>query len=271
MFLAMVVTPIAIFLAVDPGHLAFAYVDAGGHSLRMLVSGHGKPAVVFEAGGSPAFGGPLEAWQWVQPGVSNLTTTVAYDRAGIGLSAPGPRPRDARQVARELHAALQNAGVLPPCILVGHSFGGPMNRVFADMYPADVCGMILLDPTQEEFIAWNQSRDTNRTERLDEEWKEIQSSLDEASQSHVPAGIPVVLVTAMGPRVLPKFITEAQKEEMKTVRPMWLKYHEEWLEKIPGSRHIVTQDSGHVIPFDQPELVINIIRQMVEQKRSPQK
>jgi pimeloyl-ACP methyl ester carboxylesterase len=109
--LASILSLVAIVLAVDPGHFAFAYVDAGGHPLRMFIAGHGQPAVVFETGGSAGSGDALESWERVQPAVSAFTTTVSYDRAGVGWSAPGPQPRDARQVARELHTALQNAGV----------------------------------------------------------------------------------------------------------------------------------------------------------------
>src|SRR5436190_13681746 len=101
--MAVLVSGLAILLAVDPGRFAFKDIDAGGHQLRMLVSGQGHPAVVFETGGSPASGGALEAWERVQPAVSKFATTVSYDSAGIAWSAPGPKPRDARQVARELH------------------------------------------------------------------------------------------------------------------------------------------------------------------------
>src|SRR6478672_8898546 len=103
---AFVVSGLAVTCAIDPGHFAFKTVDAGGHSLRMLITGRGGPAVVFEAGGAPAAGGPLECWERVQPAISKLTTTVSYDRAGIGWSVAGPAPRDARQVGRELHTAL---------------------------------------------------------------------------------------------------------------------------------------------------------------------
>src|SRR5690349_12362607 len=96
------VSCVAIVFALDPGRFAFTEVDAGGHKLRMLVTGHGSPTVVFETGGTPKSGGPLECWERVQPAVSKFTTTVSYDRAGVGLSPKGPRPRDARQVAVEL-------------------------------------------------------------------------------------------------------------------------------------------------------------------------
>jgi pimeloyl-ACP methyl ester carboxylesterase len=262
--LAVAVSSAAIVLAMDPGRFAFAYPDAGGHKLRMYIAGHGSPAVVFETGGSAAAGGPLEAWERVQPAVSWFTTTVSYDRAGIGSSPSGPKPRDARQVARELHLALQNAHVAPPYVLVGHSFGGPLIRVFAGMYPEGVCGLVLVEPTQEEFIDWNVARNRgHEEERHDEEWKDIMASLAEAHESRVPAGIPVTLITGMGPRVLPDFVSEKDKEEFKVTRPVWLKFHTEWLEKIPNAKHIVTEDSGHMVPFEQPELVVQAVRELV--------
>lgn len=264
--LAVAMSGAAIYLAVDPGRFAFAKVDAGGHSLRMFISGHGGPAVVFETGGAPAAGGPLEAWERVQPAVSKFTTTVSYDRAGIGWSAPGPKPRDARQVARELHTALHNAHVAPPYVLVGHSFGGPLNRVFAGMYPDEVAGMVLVDPTQEEMLVWNQARDPQQQERQDEEWKDIKASLEEAHESRVPPNIPVIVITAMKLQMFPG-LTDKQKEEMMTTHAAWLRFHEEWLAKIPNSQHIVTEKSGHVVPFEQPELVIEAIQQVVSAKK----
>jgi pimeloyl-ACP methyl ester carboxylesterase len=156
--LATVVSGAALLLGMDLRQYAFKYVDADGHRLRFLINGQGNPTVIFETGGGGADGGPLEAWARVQPAVSQFTRTVSYDRAGIGLSAPGPAPRDARQIARELHTALANAKISPPYILVGHSLGGPYNRVFAGMYPKEVSGMVLIDPTQEEFVEWNQAK-----------------------------------------------------------------------------------------------------------------
>src|SRR5262249_22556886 len=159
-----------VILAVDPGRFAFAHVDVGGHKLRMFICGRGSPAVVFEAGGTGAGGGPLEAWERVQPAVSKLMTTVTYHRAGIGSSPPGAKLRYAGHIARELHLALRNAHVPPAYILVGDSFGGSLIRVFAGMYRDEISGMVLVDPTQEEFIAWNQTRDSDKPKRWDEEW-----------------------------------------------------------------------------------------------------
>jgi pimeloyl-ACP methyl ester carboxylesterase len=269
--LAGLASGIAIALAMDPGRFAFRYVDAGGHPLRMLISGQGSPAVVFEAGGSPASGGPLEAWNQIQPAISRYATTVSYDRAGIGWSPAAPGFQDARRVAVELHTALRNAGVRPPYLLVGHSFGGPLNRVFAGMYPNEVCGMVLVDPTQEEMIEWSREHDTNDMDfkRQDEEWKEIMASLDEAHASRVPPGIPVVLITGMGPKTFPGFISEEKVEEYREGHKRWLKFHQEWVDKIPGAKHIIDENTGHDIPIMEPEIVINAVTNMILQIKSP--
>lgn len=121
-------------------------VDAGGHKLHMNIQGKGSPTVVFENGsGDFSF-----IWSLVQPEVAKFTQTVSYDRAGYAWSQPGPMPRTANQICFELHAALHNAGVHPPYILVGQSFGGFLVRAFARYYPEEVAGMVLVEAVQED-------------------------------------------------------------------------------------------------------------------------
>jgi len=124
---------------------AFTSVGIDGRILRMLVTGRGDATVVFENG----LGGPLELWGKVQPDVSRFARTVSYDRAGVGLSGEGPRPRDGRRIAAELRGALRLAAVAPPYILVGASLGGPYVRIFAGMYPHEVVGLVLVDLTPD--------------------------------------------------------------------------------------------------------------------------
>jgi len=261
--LATLITSLAILLALDLGRFDFQYVDAGGHALRMFIRGHGSPVVVFETGGRGSVGAPLEMWSLVQPAVSKFTTTVSYDRAGVGMSDPGPEPRDARQIARELHTALRNAGLFPPYVLVGHSFGGPLIRVYAGMFPDEVAGMVLVDPTQEEFINRNPSPAVRQGNIPDNDWREIQSSLAEAHDSRVPANVPVILITGMGPRVFPGYITEKQIQEYRAGHQLWLQFHSQWLAKIPNAQHIITYISGHNVPGTEPDLIIHAIRQIV--------
>ncbi|HEY6515572.1 MAG TPA: alpha/beta hydrolase [Steroidobacteraceae bacterium] len=117
------------------------FVYAGLTELNLYCVGSGSPTVVLDAGWedwSPS-------WVMIQPAISRHTRTCAFDRAGNGFSLPGPMPRTTAQIARELHAALHEAHVPPPYLLVGHSFGGYNIRAFADLYMPEVYGAVFVD------------------------------------------------------------------------------------------------------------------------------
>lgn len=246
----------------------FTRVEAGGISLRMLMTGSGRPTVVFEAGA----GGPLEAWVRIQPAVSTFARTISYDRAGNGRSQKSPAARDGRNVATELHTALQNAHASPPYVLVGHSLGGPFIRVFAGMYPGEVAGLVLVDPTQEDLIAWAKARDPQpapqHEPRPSDEVDCAPATFSQAADLPLPADIPIILITGIGPKVHPTFLPAQLRKEVekdqKIFYPAKLQFHKQWVEKFPGGQLIVTEKSGHGIPFEEPELVISAIRQVVE-------
>jgi pimeloyl-ACP methyl ester carboxylesterase len=127
-----------------PGQL----VDIGGYRLHVHTAGSSAtgPTVILEGGA----GLGSVTWGWVQPRVAEIARVVAYDRAGVGWSDPGPAPRDGQRIAAELHSALAAADIRPPYVLVGHSFGGLYVRIFADQYPDDVVGMVLVDATHPD-------------------------------------------------------------------------------------------------------------------------
>lgn len=240
---------------------AFTRVSIDGRTVRMLVTGRGDATVVFENGA----GAPLEMWGKVQPAVSRFARTVSYDRAGVGLSDDEPLPRDGRRIAGELRRALLSAGIAPPYILVGASFGGPYIRVFAGMYPDDVAGLVLVDPTAD-----NQRFDDAARVPARESWAD---TLDQARASRVPSGIPVFLIDAVSPLEVP-FATEAIRTLRMNNRPEIeadsLEYRR-WLSTFSGGRLVVTGRSGHNVPIEQPELVVATIRQVVDEvtRRSP--
>lgn len=117
------------------------FVDIDGCRLHVQTSGQGLPAVVLETG----LGGMSSAWGWIQPEAAKFSRVVAYDRAGLGWSGPDTAPITAGLVSRRLHSLLLHSRILPPYVLVGHSMGGLFIRVFADLYPDEVAGMVLLD------------------------------------------------------------------------------------------------------------------------------
>jgi pimeloyl-ACP methyl ester carboxylesterase len=121
-----------------PGRL----VKVDGAELHVRMSGQGgAPTVVLETG----LGGMSSAWGWVQPEVATFTRVVSYDRAGLGWSAPDGLPRMAQHVAQRLRGLLHGSGIPGPYVLVGHSMGGLYLRFFADQYPGEVAGMVLID------------------------------------------------------------------------------------------------------------------------------
>jgi len=122
-----------------PGKL----VDVGGHRLHLHSIGKrtSLPTVVLEAG----LGSFSSQWGWIQPQVAKFTQVVAYDRAGLGWSESSNQPPDAQNVAVQLHKALHDAGIPAPYILVGHSLGGIHVRMFANLYPDEVAGVVLVD------------------------------------------------------------------------------------------------------------------------------
>src|SRR5678816_2623069 len=238
-------------------------IDVGGHGLQFLIGGQGSPAVIFEGG----FGAGIASWSRVQKDVAAFTQTVSYDRAGVGQSDPGPRPRSAKQIATELHAALQKSGVKPPYVMVGHSFGGIYVRVFADMYPNEVAGMVLIDPSQESFNDWLGKNQPDRLkaaesniatagEGVQAEFAAVDTSYSQARVAKVPAGIPVTLLTATEDESMP---AEGRK--------VWIEKHKEWLATVPGSKHIVVEKATHFIQAQQPAVVIEAIKHVSKQPR----
>jgi pimeloyl-ACP methyl ester carboxylesterase len=121
-----------------PGRI---HVAADGARLNFYCMGSGSPTVVFDSGWEDW----APAWAVVQPAVAKWTRACSYDRAGAGFSGPGPMPRTSVRIAGELHSALRQAGIPGPYILVGNAFGGDPARTFADLYTADLAGLVLVE------------------------------------------------------------------------------------------------------------------------------
>jgi pimeloyl-ACP methyl ester carboxylesterase len=119
--------------------------DIGGRSLNLYCSGQGSQTVVFDSGG----GQPGYIWFLVQPRVAEFTRACWYDRAGYGWSDAAPFRRTSADIADDLQKLLKTAGVPPPYILVGHSFGGFNVRLFASKYPGETAGLVLVDSADE--------------------------------------------------------------------------------------------------------------------------
>jgi len=129
-----------------PGRL----VDVGTHRLHLHCAGEGSPTVVFDA----ALGASSLSWSLVHPAVARVTRACTYDRAGFGWSEGGPMPRTAGRIADELHRLLQRGEVPGPYVLVGHSYGGLVMRLFASRHAEEIAGLVMIEPAiPEEWAA----------------------------------------------------------------------------------------------------------------------
>ncbi|SHF89893.1 alpha/beta fold hydrolase [Streptoalloteichus hindustanus] len=125
-------------------------VEVGGRRLFVHQSGTGGPAVVFLPGASAVGLDYLN----VHDRASQFTTSVLYDRSGTGWSDPAALPRTGDEAVDELRGLLRAAGVPAPYVLVGHSFGGVLARRFAQRFPAEIAGLLLLEPAHEDWNAF---------------------------------------------------------------------------------------------------------------------
>ncbi len=123
-------------------------VDVNGYKMHLHCLGEGSPTVILEAG--------LDDfsifWSQVQPKVAESTRVCSYDRAGLGWSELSPNPRTSKTMVMELHSLLVNSSIDPPYVMVGHSFGGALARLYAHHYPNEVAGMVLVDAAPDALF-----------------------------------------------------------------------------------------------------------------------
>ena len=120
-----------------PGHM----INVDGHMMHLYCTGEGNPTIILEAG---AFSFSSE-WYWVQQQLSETNKVCSYDRAGNGWSEPATGLRDGVTLMRELHGLLVAADIPGPYVLAGHSLGGPLIRIYAQQYPDETLGVVLVD------------------------------------------------------------------------------------------------------------------------------
>jgi len=125
-------------------------VDIGGRHINLYCTGDGGPTVILMAG----IGSWSPVWYKTQPVIAQKTRVCAFDRAAYGFSDPAPRPQVLSDVVDDLHAALKDGAIPGPYVLVGHSLGGIEARLYAERWPREVTGMVLVDtsPAGEGLI-----------------------------------------------------------------------------------------------------------------------
>ena len=265
-----------------PGQL----VDIGGYRLHLWCTGDGAPAVILDTG----LGGSTPDWGFVQPDVARFTRVCSYDRAGMGYSDPGPSPRTARRIASELAELLVRSGIGGPVVLVGASIAGFDVRVFASDHPERAAGLVLVDASHEDqahevprmarFVPLLSTIGVLRLfgvsfgQRIEslapsvrqfaratsfraagyqaaaDEIIHIRDSASEVRSSRRKLTIPVLVVT--GGQGADETWQQLQRDQASLSERGCL---------------MIAQQSGHVVSVDQPDVVVDAIRTVVETAR----
>lgn len=235
-------------------------VDVGGRDLYIECSGTGPATLVMESG----LGMDSATWSRLVPLVEGARI-CAHDRAGQGRSDPAETPRTAMDLADDLGHLLDAAGVEPPFILVGHSFGGLVARLFAATHPEDVDGLILIDPSPTTLMEDTcELREAPRCDQLasmllpegNPERIDWAASVSEIAGASALPDVPLVVLasSSQGP--------DSSPEEVER----WLARQQELADSVSTGRLIVV-DSGHFIHLDRPEVVAEAIRTVLEAMR----
>lgn len=171
-------------LVTDPVYTApVRLVDIGdGQRLNLYCLGSGSPAVILDAG----MGDSTISWALVQKALSKRTQACSFDRAGLGFSDAARRASTPRNQSEDLHALLKAAHIRPPYVLVAHSMAGMNARVYADKYPGQVAGMVLVEGSHEDqsVRGWAIG-DPGQKERYDAFLQDTHACIDEAKKGLV--------------------------------------------------------------------------------------
>jgi CubicO group peptidase (beta-lactamase class C family)/pimeloyl-ACP methyl ester carboxylesterase len=269
------------------GRYTGAFAVGGGRKMFITCAGSGSPTVILEAGA----GGGAHSWLAVQPSLAATTRVCSYDRANLpgGSSDPAPKPQTAADVVADLHRLLTAARVPGPYVFAGHSNGGLFARLYATTYPQQVKGLVLIDTgnypamvdrvyrrlaTPQRWSAYvaAQNQQSPFVENAGDEQVDLATSYQqlEASQRRRPLRkLPLVVIShgipdpPMGKELVPGLNTAIERE--------WQQRQLQLATLVPGGRRVVATKSGHMIPTEQPALVVGVIEEMLQQlgARSP--
>ncbi|MDH3680217.1 MAG: class A beta-lactamase-related serine hydrolase [Acidimicrobiia bacterium] len=234
-------------------------IEVDGRTAAYVSAGVGEPTVVFESG----FGDGLESWAATSESAAQFSRVFAYDRAGLGDSDLADEPRDGLRLVDELRSVLSASGHQPPYVLVGHSMGGMYMELFARTYPDEVVGLVLVDATPAGYFE-------RCTASLGAEACEIPFDIDELPEPFrsEALGIPTTeeqVVAAAPLAAIPTVvIVSPQSDGVPETDAIWLEAQRDQAQALDATL-VIAEDSGHYIQDDQPDLVLDAIRSLVDE------
>ena len=281
-------------LAQNPALPGVTMLDLDGRAVRVQAIGlqnrrPGQPVVVFEAGAANS----LEIWGGILPKVASMGPVVAYDRAGLGRSEWDDTTPTPKHVADRLRRVLRQIGADPPYVVVGFSWGGMLSRYFSGYYPADVVGLVFVEPSPmvTESLADNlipfEAIGAGRA-GFESYWSSFAALLARASPAvqaenqvmrellerdlvdrdlrQIPA-VPMVVVVAAKYFAVPLTVPFDLQRHFQADLRYRLRVLNEWVLASPHGTLVMANNTTHTIPREDPGLIVSAVQRVLGASR----
>lgn len=228
-------------------------------SVRRVEAGAGRPAVVLEAGMNCG----AAAWQRVMPLLAPHVRVAAYDRAGLGGSAPAPGLVTIDRQIDDLASVITGLAA-GPCVLAGHSWGGILVQLLAFRRPDLAAGLVLVDPGHEKMEA-------GLPLALRWGWRIMRTVFPDELRGDAPvtaAALRELRAAARPFPDVPVVVLSAARGYPRRFRASWTRLQAGLAAAAPGGRHVVVDGTGHNIPWDRPDIVADTILAVAAQARA---
>lgn len=243
------------------------FIKVNGYDIEYEIAGSGSKTVFLEAGGTAG----LSDWEPIFEKLAKDTRVIRYSRIGNGGSQKVRKNYSSEEYAEEALLLLEVLNIKKPVVYVAHSYGAYIARRFSATYPEWVSGLMLIEPASEHDVDIMRKIDLEKAEReiaqikLDDQANGMSNQyLDFWSKRPLPdypeiPNIPVTVIASVKKYQNPPVLFFNDK-----ARTMWGQLHSDWVLSFPKGKIVLTDKSYHYPQNDEPEMVINEIKALLD-------
>jgi len=243
-------------------------IAVDGSALEYEVKGQGEVVVLFDAGLLSGMEGWDSIWNALPAGI----TAIRFSRRGEGNSPACKGQLSISDYSADVESLLGALGINRPFIYASHSFGGVVSRVYAQDNPELVAAMLFVDPANPRDLEIIKTVDANNgpAEIVQTRYEDYEDGKGkwcflDALWNKTPSpgfaeigDVPITLIAGVKEIENPERIFDSSK-----ARQLWGEFQADWVSQFPRGRAVVTEQSGHFVQDDEPELVLSELNLLI--------